>query len=163
MIVGVDLGASLGIAILNELSGELVSSYTRESKTDLSARTRNVRRSLFWVVDKYQVNGVSIEEPFSRRTSALGALLPMLGAAVVMCDDVWGVPWSKIKATSLKKFATGKGNADKDAMRVAAEKRWGPLGEDVDDNQVDAMWAAEWYRVNVMFAGVCENTPHGVD
>ncbi len=49
-----------------------------------------------------------------------------------------------------KKLATGKGNADKDAMVRAASARWGPKGEGVfggpwepaDDNEADALFVA---------------------
>lgn len=49
-----------------------------------------------------------------------------------------GIPYVAIPPASLKKFATGKGNAKKPVMRQA----WLDLtGEDnADDNQVDAAW-----------------------
>lgn len=49
-----------------------------------------------------------------------------------------GVPYVLVTAATLKKFATGKGNADKTAMAVAALKRAGL--EFKDDNQCDAWW-----------------------
>lgn len=49
-----------------------------------------------------------------------------------------GVPYVAVSPATLKAFATGKGNADKPAMAVAAFKRAGL--EAVDDNQVDAAW-----------------------
>ena len=49
-----------------------------------------------------------------------------------------GVPYALVAPATLKKFATGKGNADKTAMALALYKRAGiELG---DDNQVDAWW-----------------------
>jgi Holliday junction resolvasome RuvABC endonuclease subunit len=48
------------------------------------------------------------------------------------------VPYVLITAASLKKYATGKGNADKVAMGVAAMKRFGL--EFADDNACDAFW-----------------------
>ena len=48
------------------------------------------------------------------------------------------IPYVAVPPATLKKFATGKGNADKPAMRAA----WLEFsGEDnADDNQVDAAW-----------------------
>lgn len=50
----------------------------------------------------------------------------------------WDVPYVAIPPATLKKFAAGKGNANKEAMREA----WLAFsGEDNrDDNQVDAAW-----------------------
>lgn len=50
----------------------------------------------------------------------------------------WGVPYVLITPASVKKFATGKGNATKADMRMALYQR---AGLDMrDDNQVDAWW-----------------------
>lgn len=49
-----------------------------------------------------------------------------------------GVPYVLVAPATLKKFATGRGNADKTAMAVAALKRSGM--EFGDDNQCDAWW-----------------------
>lgn len=49
-----------------------------------------------------------------------------------------GIPYVLVTPASLKKYATGKGNAGKPEMAVALFKRTGlELG---DDNQVDAAW-----------------------
>lgn len=48
------------------------------------------------------------------------------------------LPLAVIPPAVLKKFATGRGNADKTAMAVALQKRWGL--ELRDDNKVDAWW-----------------------
>lgn len=49
-----------------------------------------------------------------------------------------GVPYALITPATLKQYATGKGNADKTAMALAAYKRAG--AEFGDDNQCDAWW-----------------------
>jgi hypothetical protein len=48
-----------------------------------------------------------------------------------------------VHSQSLKKHATGKGNADKEAMLIAANKRgWHPQ----DDNACDALWLLDYAR-----------------
>lgn len=49
-----------------------------------------------------------------------------------------GVPYVVVTPATLKAFATGKGNADKTAMAMAAYKR--AAVEFADDNQCDAWW-----------------------
>jgi crossover junction endodeoxyribonuclease RuvC len=51
-------------------------------------------------------------------------------------------PYTAIPVGTIKKRATGKGNAKKDAMVAAAREQW--PGQDVkDDNQADALWLLE--------------------
>lgn len=63
----------------------------------------------------------------------------------VLLDE--GVPYVLVTPATLKAFATGKGNADKTAMAIAALKR--ANREFPDDNQCDAAWlrwaALDWY------------------
>ena len=52
------------------------------------------------------------------------------------------IPYQGIHWATVKKLATGKGNADKAAMLEAARRQW-PGHEFVDDNEADARWIAE--------------------
>lgn len=53
------------------------------------------------------------------------------------------IPYVAIPPATLKKAATGKGNAKKDAMRSAMEDLVGEQPKSVDDNQVDAWFLRE--------------------
>jgi Holliday junction resolvasome RuvABC endonuclease subunit len=66
-----------------------------------------------------------------------GGFLAHLQATCVELDvNHCGVPVPTIKIQ-----ATGKGNANKDAMIAAAKQRgWNP----VDDNEADALWILDW-------------------
>jgi hypothetical protein len=59
------------------------------------------------------------------------------GAVRVVLLDL-EVPFATVPPATLKKYATGRGNADKTAMAVSAYKRSGR--EFSDDNQCDAYW-----------------------
>ena len=50
------------------------------------------------------------------------------------------LPYDGIPVGTIKKFATGKGNADKSMMVCAARSKWGEM---YDDNEADARWIAE--------------------
>jgi len=48
-----------------------------------------------------------------------------------------GIPYMGVPVGTIKKHATGKGNASKEGMVVAAiENGWQPK----DDNEADALW-----------------------
>lgn len=59
----------------------------------------------------------------------------------------FNTPYVLVTPATLKAYATGRGNADKTAMAVAALKRTGR--EFADDNQCDAFWlraaGLDWY------------------
>lgn len=57
-----------------------------------------------------------------------------------------------VHVKTLKKFATGNGNAGKDAMTIAARKKL-PGYHFTDDNEVDAYWLTEWAIKNLTEAG----------
>lgn len=57
------------------------------------------------------------------------------------CEDR-AVPYTGIPVGTVKKLATGSGRADKEAMVLAAQRRW-PEADVTDDNQADALWIAE--------------------
>jgi crossover junction endodeoxyribonuclease RuvC len=50
------------------------------------------------------------------------------------------LPYQGIPVGTIKKRATGKGNANKEAVQAAAEKYWDITCE--DDNEADALWCA---------------------
>lgn len=54
------------------------------------------------------------------------------------CDE-HAVPCESIPVGTIKKHATGKGNADKPAMLSAAARKW-PQYVCADDNEADARW-----------------------
>ena len=82
---------------------------------------------------------VVIEGPaFSRQGQAGVHLRAGLWWRIVGLLHSAGVPVAEVTPTALKKYATGKGNADKASMRLALYKR---AGLDVpSDDEVDAWW-----------------------
>jgi Holliday junction resolvasome RuvABC endonuclease subunit len=86
-----------------------------------------------------------IEGPVVRSSAAVA--IGMVHGAVRTVLMELGVPYVIVPPATLKAYATGKGNADKTAMAIAALKRAGR--EFADDNQCDAWWlraaGLDWY------------------
>jgi len=54
-----------------------------------------------------------------------------------------------VPVSTLKKFATGSGAADKRAMKKALFTRFPEMRPDLDDNAIDAMWLLKWAELNL--------------
>lgn len=76
-------------------------------------------------------------------THAAHAIVPlaMLHGVVRNELDDWSHPFALMTPPALKKLATGKGNANKTEVVVAARDRLGYDG--TDDNEADALWLRE--------------------
>ena len=55
------------------------------------------------------------------------------------------IPYQGVPVGTIKKFATGKGNSNKEVMLAAARERW-PEVNIVDDNQGDALFLWAWAK-----------------
>lgn len=73
----------------------------------------------------------------SSRAHKLGEL----GGVVRLALWEEGIPYLDVPPSSLKRFATGSGNASKGLVLVEAVKRLGYPG--ADDNEADALWLRE--------------------
>lgn len=69
------------------------------------------------------------------------------GVLKAWCHD-HGIEYRGYSPTELKKHATGKGNANKQAMVAAAQARW-PGVTLIDDNHADALWLLDLASVQV--------------
>ena len=81
------------------------------------------------------VDMVAIERPAGRHPAAIIHQAELIGVVKRYCN-VSGIEYSEYSASEIKKFATGKGNANKQKMVEAVEA----LGYTVaDDNEADAI------------------------
>ncbi|MBA7667219.1 hypothetical protein ES703_75304 [subsurface metagenome] len=58
------------------------------------------------------------------------------------CEQA-SIPYQGVPVGTIKKYATGKGNSNKEVMLAAARERWPEL-DIVDDNQGDALFLWAW-------------------
>lgn len=69
---------------------------------------------------------------------ALVVQAELQGVIKLWCQDN-SVEYKGVSPSEVKKHATGKGNANKDAMIAAARNKW-PVQTITDDNTADALW-----------------------
>ena len=62
----------------------------------------------------------------------------LIATLMLWCEER-SIPYMSIPVATIKKHATGKGNADKEKMVAAAKKKWANI-KIKDDNQADALW-----------------------
>ena len=94
---------------------------------------------IHWPPDGGPVDVVAIEGYAHGRPNQAHYLGELGGVLRLSLHDA-GVAYVDVPPSVLKRYATGRGNADKQAMQMAATKRLGYDNEKPDDNIVDAMW-----------------------
>jgi Holliday junction resolvasome RuvABC endonuclease subunit len=161
-ILALDLGTSCGWALFED--GQPVGSGVWTLQTASQRRFEGagmkwlrLRSRMDEVVGlRGHLHCVAVEEV--RRHMGVDAAHAYGGALAVVTSwcEANAVPYQGFPVATVKKHATGKGNAKKDAMIEAARARW----PDVDlagDDQADALWigslASDETRVTVREVG----------
>lgn len=85
-------------------------------------------------------------EQFHMRGGAATEVAAGFATRVQEVAGIHTLEYVAVHSATIKKSATGKGNAKKPDMIEAAIKKWPELGEagDPDDNEVDARWLLEY-------------------
>lgn len=112
-------------------------------------RFLRARRMLIELLDGREIRALGYEEV--RRhvgTSAAHVYGGIIAVITSVCEER-GVPYQGQPVGTVKKLATGKGNADKNAMMRAAHARWSGYTSS-NDNEADALWIAEAMRREVV-------------
>lgn len=143
VILAVDLGTTLGWAL--RFSGQAMSGTEHFKVGRFEGGGMRYLRFVRWLNDLWRFAGgpsiIYFEEVRRHRgvdaAHVYGGFLAQLTA---WCEH-HAVPYQGVPVGTIKKFATGKGNADKAAM-IEAAKRWGYQPE--DDNEADALSLLHW-------------------
>ena len=140
--IGIDPGTRCGWCVID---GDVV----RSGEWDLSSRRHEgggmrfvrVARYFAELLESVQSPTVFYEEV--RRHMGVDAAHVYGGIVAVIAAECERrkVPYAGIPVGTVKKRATGKGNADKARMIDAARGQW-PGFEPVSDNEADARWIA---------------------
>lgn len=120
-------------------------------RRDESAGMRLIRLSgkLCEIKKSAGVDVVVFEAARNASPKMQGALVvqaTLQGVIVHWCEEN-GIEYRGYSPSEIKKHATGKGNASKDAMVAAARERFGSV---IDDNEADAIWLLDLAEIQLV-------------
>jgi Holliday junction resolvasome RuvABC endonuclease subunit len=130
-IVGLDLSmTATGVALADGAT------RTIKPKGTGDARLLYITHEIRQIIDG--ADFVVLEDMPARLMANAAKAVGFVHGAVRLVLLTAGVSYAAVPPATLKAYATGKGNADKTAMAIAALKRTGQ--EFADDNCCDAAW-----------------------
>ena len=145
MILFIDPGTHCGWGLL-DAKGQRVASGVWDLKPRRheggGMRYLRVRRYVLELLTTYedQITALGYEEVRRHMSTDAAHVYGGIVGAVAMACEEYEVPYSAIPVGTIKKAATGKGNASKEEMVAAADSRW--LIECASDDEADALWGA---------------------
>lgn len=147
--LGIDPSAtSTGYALVGEAGQYVFAGTIIPKKLKQGERLGYIRDNISHFLHPYlgRINHAVIEAPAYDKPLKADLLGQIRGLFLLRCFDL-GIPVTFAAPTAVKKFATGKGAADKAAMVKAAQSRWPQWpGTDKNDDEADALWMAELAR-----------------
>lgn len=134
-VVGIDASLTrTGIACAD---GRLVSIAPKRRRDDRAARLWEFARALRPLIPRGEAGAVIEGYAVTANRGRSGAHLAELGGVIRLTLFEFAVPWVEVAPSTLKKFATGNGHADKAAMVAAAVEAG---GAPANDDEADAFW-----------------------
>jgi Holliday junction resolvasome RuvABC endonuclease subunit len=108
-------------------------------KRDESSGMRIIRfkSKLNEIVKLEQINLVVFERTAGQHQASVIVQAELHGVLKLFCEEN-EIPYKAYSASEIKKFATGKGNCNKNLMIGMAKIKLGYKGK--DDNEADALW-----------------------
>ncbi|HZG16935.1 MAG TPA: hypothetical protein VE710_18245 [Candidatus Bathyarchaeia archaeon] len=141
--VGIDPSTKTGLAIIDE-NGNLIDAFEITASGKDPGRMVDI---IAQTVDNVEPGDFVTIEGFGFASQA-GFLLGGIGWGIRMELFDRDIDYLEVAPAALKKFASGKGNTDKDALAVEIYKRWG--FEHKSDNVRDAYVLAQIARANYL-------------
>src|ERR1700746_2188451 len=137
-ILALDPATQLGWALSPLLSGVWDLSLKRDES--MGMKFMRLRAKLNELTENYRIQLVVYEAARNAMPKMQGSLVHQAQLQAIIID--WatgaGVESKGYSPKEIKKWATGNGNASKEAMVTCAKKRW-PQVTILDDNQADAL------------------------
>jgi Holliday junction resolvasome RuvABC endonuclease subunit len=151
VVIGLDLGTKTGWSVLDYSGNRLASGHWNfQPKRFESGGMRYIRfrAALRELIRAWPNSAVGFEAVRRHRGVAAAHVYGGLMATMqsLLDDKEHKIPYLGIGVGTIKKHATGKGNAKKDMMIASAEERWGTdTWTCKSDDEADALWVASAY------------------
>ena len=140
-ILALDPATHCGWALNRQVYG--VWDLTPKRDESIGMRLIRLRSKLVEIIESEKIDLVVFERPGGQFKGAIIVQSEIQGQIKVVCED-YHVDYRAYSSQEIKRFATGKGNANKAAMIRMAKDAFGYPGE--DDNEADALWLLEMAR-----------------
>jgi crossover junction endodeoxyribonuclease RuvC len=136
-ILAIDPATKLGWAVSNDMFG----TFDFETRRDESTGMKWLRwkAKLNELLDLNNVKIVGFERPSGKNANGLISHSKFVAIIETVCEER-GIEYVGFSAGTVKKFATGNGNAGKPLMIAAAKQKLGYPEHLNDDNECDALW-----------------------
>lgn len=133
-ILAIDQASNCGWCCGQDLYGV----WDLNTRKDESSGMKMIRfrSKLKEVVDSQEIQLIVYERVSGFHKNAIIHASKMVAIIETFCEER-GIAYKAYSAAEIKKFATGKGNAKKEAMIKAAKDKFGYTGN--DDNEADAI------------------------
>ncbi len=144
-VLAIDIGRKMGWAHSCGLSGTWDLNVRRDESAGM--RLIRMRAKLNEILDTEGIDMLAFEAVRNAAPGMQGALVvgaEFQGVIKEWCEDN-DIQYRGYSPTEIKRFATGRGNVGKGAMKDAARKAWkGEVSIErmsaMDDNEIDARW-----------------------
>jgi Holliday junction resolvasome RuvABC endonuclease subunit len=138
-ILAIDPATNCGFAHSCGICGTWDLSIRRDESAGM--RLIRLRSKLNEIRDGAGIETVIFEAARHAAPKMQGALViqAMLQGVIVLWCEENKIEYKGLSPSEIKKHATGKGNANKEAMIAAAKAKW-PAKVIGDDNTADALW-----------------------
>ena len=140
-ILAIDPGTHCGYALSPAESGV----WNLSARRHEGGGMRFVRLRNYLIKVCEGVDLVVYEEVRAHRGTDAAQIYGGIIAIIQEHCELREIAYQGVPGGTIKKFATGKGNSNKEVMLAAARARW-PAYEVVDDNQADALFLWAWAK-----------------
>ena len=134
-ILAIDPATNCGWAISTDIYG--VWNLKPKRDESIGMRLIRLRSKLKEVCEAEEITIIVFERPGGRHQGAIITQSELQAIIKTFCEDN-SLEYKAYSSTEIKKYATGKGNCNKQAMIDAAKSQLGYKGD--NDNEADALW-----------------------